>query len=39
MHFNDEAVEELKSIHAQLEQEAEWDLSIVDLKQVKLTLI
>ena len=39
MHFNDEAVQELKAIHSELEVDTEWDLSIVGLKRVSFDLL
>ena len=34
MYFQDEIVQELKQLYAQLEQETEWDLSLQSLQQV-----
>ena len=34
MYFQDEVVQELKQLYAQLEQETEWDLSLQSLQQV-----
>ncbi|KAJ7394063.1 hypothetical protein OS493_003736 [Desmophyllum pertusum] len=34
MHFQDEVVQELKQIYAQLEEEEDWDLSLQSLQQV-----
>ena len=34
MYFQDEIVQELKQIYAQLEEEGEWDLSLQSLQQV-----
>lgn len=34
MYFQDEVVQELKDIYAQLEEEEDWDLSVHSLQQV-----
>ena len=34
MYFQDEVVQELKQIYTQLEEDADWDLSLYSLEQV-----